>query len=215
MSIPQVGVAVKFGNGLQGNLSGESKQGAVLVSHGAGGTKDTPLLVQTCQQLNKKGFLTLRWNFGYVERRSAPSAGGKKETPEMETAFAFLKSHAGGVPVILLGKSFGARVSTFFATERNDIDGFVFYGLPLHSVSKNAKPRDWSHLAKLHGKILFVTGDKDKLCGLDHLAEVQKMITAPYESHIVPGDHSFKLRGEQQAISLCMSWFDKTFPRTK
>ncbi len=54
---------VKMSDNLDGKLSGEPRRGAVLISTGAGGTFDTPLLLKTAQRLNELGFLTLRWNF--------------------------------------------------------------------------------------------------------------------------------------------------------
>jgi uncharacterized protein len=202
---------VQFGNDLDGILGGQPKRGAVLISPGAGGTMNTPLLVQTANHLNELGFLTLRWNFGYMKTGKPPSAGGKREIPEINSAIDFLATKANTSPIILIGKSFGGRLATYVATERSDIAGYVFYGLPLHGMAKNAKPRDWSHLSQFKGKILFVTGDKDKLCSLDHLAEVQKFLKVKYTSEVVPGDHSFKPHGEEKALSICITWMDKTF----
>jgi predicted alpha/beta-hydrolase family hydrolase len=109
---------------------------------------------------------------------------------------------------ILAGKSFGARVNSYVAATRADIRGLVYYGLPLHGMSKTSKPRDWSHLTRIKAPMLFITGDKDKLCTLEHLAEVQKPIKVPFESKIVKGDHSFKPKSEDEAVSLCLKWID-------
>ena len=192
-------------------LTGAPQRGAVLVSHGAGGTLNTPLLVQTCEQLDKIGFLTLRWNFGYVAAKRSPSAGGKRERVEMEQAISYLRERSDRTPIILLGKSFGARVSTFVGSESSDLQGYVFYGLPLVGASKTAKPRDWSHLAKLTGKAIFITGDRDRLCPLDELKEAQRFLQIPFESIVVPGDHSYKPKGEKEALLVCVEWIDKNF----
>jgi hypothetical protein len=197
---------VTFEKNLSGILTGQPKRGAVLISHGAGGDMMTPLLVQTAQGLNENGFLTLRWNFGYVEAGRAPSAGGKKELPEMVAAVDFLTERAGKAPLILLGKSFGGRLSTHIAAERADIAALVLYGLPVRGIGKNPKPRDWSHLAKIKADVLFITGDKDKLCPLAELAAAQSHLSKPFQSEVVPGDHSYKPRGEAAALQICLSW---------
>jgi predicted alpha/beta-hydrolase family hydrolase len=202
---------IHFGNDLDGVLEGQPKRGAVLLSPGAGGTMETPLLVHTAESLNELGFLTLRWNFGYVKAGKPPSAGGKRELPEMEAAIDYLTAKAKGAPLVTIGKSFGARLATYIAIERSDLAGFVFYGLPLHGMAKNAKMRDWSHLSHLNGKVLFITGDKDKLCSLDHLKEVQKFLKTKFKSEVVPGDHSFKPRGEEKALNICIDWMNKSF----
>jgi uncharacterized protein len=206
---------VDFGDGFPGVLTGTPERGAVLVSHGAGGTLNTPLLVQTSEQLAKIGFMTLRWNFGYVKARRSPSAGGKRERVEMEEAISFLRErgreYRKDTPIILLGKSFGARVSTFVGSERTDLQGYVFYGLPLVGASKTSKPRDWSHLGKLSGKAVFITGDRDRLCPLPELTEAQHFLSIPFQSIIVPGDHSYKPKGEQAALAACIEWMDNSF----
>jgi uncharacterized protein len=203
--------SVKFGGSLEGVCEGQPRRGAVLISPGAGGSMETPLLVHTAKQLAQSGFLTLRWNFGYMTAGKMPSAGGKRELPEMAAAIDYLKGKADDVPIILIGKSFGGRLSSYVGAERDDISGFVFYGLPLQGIGKNPKPRDWSHLNKLTGKVLFVTGDKDRLCPLDQLARAQQFFKVPFASEVVSGDHSFKPRDENTALKICIDWVNEHF----
>src|SRR5271168_5646856 len=101
---------ITFGDDLDGVLDGTAKRGVVLISAGAGGTMDAPLLVQTQERLSELGFLSLRWDYAYIKLRKTPSAGGKRELPEMASAIDYLTSKAKGVPLILIGKSFGARL---------------------------------------------------------------------------------------------------------
>ncbi|HLG72095.1 MAG TPA: alpha/beta family hydrolase [Chloroflexota bacterium] len=201
---------VDFGEGLHGVLQEGGSRAAVLVSHGAGRGLDTLLLEKTADRLSGDGFTVLRWNFGYLAQRRAPSAGSKREKSEMEQAIDFLKGRS-AAPLVLLGKSFGARVSSYVAAGRDDVAALVFYGLPLHGMGKNAKPRDWSHMALIKGQMLFITGDRDQLCHLDHLAEVQRLVTAPFTSEVVPGDHSFKPRSEDKAIDIAVRWLEERF----
>ena len=198
---------VQFGQDLDGIIDGKPTKGAVLISTGAGGDMNTPLLVKSADELKLLGYLTLRWNFGYVKSRRAPSAGGKREIPEMLEAVEFLKKQSKGAPISLMGKSFGARLSTYVGATMEDISGYVFYGIPLQGISKNPKPRDWTHLTKLTGQALFITGDRDRLCPLEKLGQVQKLMSIPYHSEIVAGDHSFKPRGENEAIEKMVAWF--------
>ncbi|HEY9679126.1 MAG TPA: alpha/beta fold hydrolase [Drouetiella sp.] len=200
------GAEIEFGSGLAGILNGDGKRGPVIISHGAGRGMDAPILETTAVKLAELGFRVLRFNFAYMGLRPAPSAGGKKEQPELVSAIEYMKQF--GKP-ILVGKSFGARVSTFVAADRDDIRALVFYGLPIVGMGKNPKPRDWSHLGKIKAPILFITGKNDKLCPLDKLVVEQKYITSQYASQVVPGDHSFKPKGEDEAIALCIDWIDK------
>jgi uncharacterized protein len=197
---------VTFGPGLDGIISGAGgKRGPVIITHGAGRGMDATLLVKTAERLSEAGFVVLRFNFGYLGKRPAPSQGGKNERPELVAAIDYMKQH--GSPV-LIGKSFGARVSSHVASERDDIRALVFYGLPLQGMSKTSKPRDWSHLAKIKAPILFITGNKDSLCPLPELNKVLPLVGSSCESHVVAGDHSFKPKSEDAALDLCCTWVE-------
>ncbi|HEY9685035.1 MAG TPA: alpha/beta family hydrolase [Drouetiella sp.] len=196
---------IQIGGGLSGTVNGGGKRGLVIISHGAGRGLDAPILVKTAERLADLGFQVVRFNFSYLGVRPAPSAGGKKEQPELVSVIEHMKQY--GAP-ILIGKSFGARVGTFVAAERDDIRALVFYGLPIQGMGKNPKPRDWSHLGKIKAPMLFITGHNDKLCPLSQLVEEQKHITGKFASQVVPGDHSFKPKGEDAAIELCVNWVD-------
>ncbi|RTL38045.1 MAG: hypothetical protein EKK48_22365 [Candidatus Melainabacteria bacterium] len=196
---------IKFGSDLYGTINGAGKRGPVIISHGAGRGLDAPILVKTAEQLAELGFRVLRFNFSYIGKRPAPSAGGKKEQPELVSAIEYMRQY--GNP-ILVGKSFGARVGSFVAAERDDIRALVFYGLPICGMGKNPKPRDWSHLGNIKAPIFFITGNNDKLCPLERLAEEQKHVASEFASQVVPGDHSFNPRGEDAAIKLCVDWIN-------
>jgi uncharacterized protein len=201
---------VEFGDGLSGIISGaQNSRGCVIITHGAGSGMDSSLLVQTTVDLVKKKFTVLRFNFAYLGKRPAPSAGGRVEQLELVCAIEFMKSQF-GAPA-LIGKSFGARVNSFVCAKRADASALVFYGLPLQGASKSAKPRDWSHMSLLQCPMLFITGDKDKLCPLDELETIQQHLKAPFTSSIVKGDHSFKPKSEKDAVKLCVEWLDSLY----
>lgn len=195
---------ITFGNGLHGIVSGASAiNGAVIITHGAGRGMDAPILAKTAARLADLGFMVLRFNFSYLGRKGAPSLAGKNERPEVESAIEFMKEHDNP---ILIGKSFGARINSYVAAERDDIRALVFYGLPLQGASKTSKPRDWSHLARIMAPMLFITGSKDTLCPLDDLSTVQKQISVDFTSEVIPGDHSFKSKSEDAALEICINW---------
>ncbi|MBY0548805.1 MAG: hypothetical protein K2W95_16155 [Candidatus Obscuribacterales bacterium] len=196
-----------FGEGLNGIVTGgDSKRAPVILTHGAGQGMQSPLLAKTASRLGELGFVSLRFNFAYIDKKSAPSAGGKREQPDLVSAIEYMKQF--GNP-ILVGKSFGARVCADVALRRHDIEGLVFYGMPLQGASPTAKPRDWSHLACIKPPVLFITGDKDKLCPLDRLAVVLATMSGDVTSEIVAGDHSFKPKSEDAAMLLCTNWIDQ------
>lgn len=201
---------VNFGDGLDGIINGAGSRGSVIITHGAGQGMNASLLEKTSERLADLGFMVLRFNFGYMGKRPAPSKDGKNEQPELVAAIEYMRDL---VPEpILIGKSFGARINSYVAATRADIRGLVYYGLPLQGISKTSKPRDFTHLTRIKAPMLFITGDKDNLCPLDRLKEVQKPITVAYESKIVKGDHSFKPKSEDEAVEHCITWVNATFP---
>lgn len=206
--------------GLNGIVCGGGEAGSVILCHGSGRGMDSALLVKTANRLSELGFVVLRFNFGYMGRRPAPSAGGKAELPELFAAMDWLAAWrataglAAQAPV-LIGKSFGARVCANAAVAAacdsgaRHVAACVFYGMPLQGASKTAKPRDWSHLARITAPMLFITGDRDTLCPQDQLAAVLATLTARTDSEVVPGDHSYKPKSEDRAVDLCASWVVK------
>lgn len=200
---------VNFGDGLDGIINGGGSRGSVVITHGSGQGMEAPLLKKTSDKLAELDFMVLRFNFGYMGKRPAPSKDGKNERPELVAAIEYIQNL---IPEpILIGKSFGARINSYVSATRADIRGLVYYGMPLQGMSKTSKPRDWSHLAKIKAPMLFITGDKDNLCPLAKLSEVQAGITVPFQSEIVKGDHSFKPKSEDEALELCVKWVDSTF----
>lgn len=206
MAVGMKETTLVFGGGLNGIITGtENRRAPVILTHGAGQGMQAPLLAKTAARLAELGFIALRFNFAYIDRKSAPSAGGKREQPDLVSAIEHMKQF--GNP-ILVGKSFGARVCANVALVRPDIAGLVFYGMPLQGASPGAKPRDWSHLAGIKPPTLFITGDKDKLCPLDQLSAILDTMQGAVCSQIVAGDHSFKPKSEDAAVLLCTNWID-------
>jgi uncharacterized protein len=202
---------IKIADSIDAEIGGTAERGCVLLSVGAGGSVDTPLFLRTATQLQNLGFRTLRWNYAYVVRGGMASSGGKREIKEMESVLNYLRGVASGKPLILLGKSFGARLNTYIGASTDDISGYALYGLPLQGLSPRAKRRDWSHMAQLKAPIIFITGEKDRLCPLSELTAVQKLLKTTFSSFVVKGDHSYKPHGEDEALKLMSDWFDKTF----
>ena len=93
-------------------------------------------------------------------------------------------------PVVLAGKSMGARVGCHLALEER-VDALVCLGYPLRGARGDL--RDEVLLA-LRTPILFAQGTRDPLCPQGALEEVRRRMTAPTALHLVEGgNHSLQV----------------------
>jgi len=126
-------------------------------------------------------------------------AAGKKRPDRMpaliESHRAAISNTGGDAPLILAGKSMGARVGCHVAAEDDEIGrsirGVVCFGYPLRGQS--GKLRDEVLLA-LQTPILFIQGTRDSLCPIELLEPVRRRMRARSVLEIVEGgDHSLQV----------------------
>lgn len=126
-------------------------------------------------------------------------AAGKKRPDRMpsliESHRAAISSTSGDAPLILAGKSMGARVGCHVAAEDDDVGrsirAVVCFGYPLRGQS--GKLRDEVLLA-LRTPILFIQGTRDSLCPIELLEQVRQRMRARSVLEIVEGgDHSLQV----------------------
>jgi predicted alpha/beta-hydrolase family hydrolase len=95
-----------------------------------------------------------------------------------------------GAPVLLAGKSMGARVACHVAAEE-PVAAVLCLGYPLRGARGDL--RDAALLA-LETPVMFVQGTRDPLCPLPALAAVRRRMRAPSALHAVEGgDHSLRV----------------------
>jgi hypothetical protein len=96
-------------------------------------------------------------------------------------------------PLILAGKSMGARVGCHVSLEEPGVRGVVCFGYPLKGMGKTAALRD-AVLLQMRTPALFLQGTRDSLCPLDLLDDVRQRMTANNELMVVEGgDHSLEV----------------------
>lgn len=168
----------------------------VALAHGAGGHMDHPFLVEFARGLAGAGHPVLRFNFPYAEAgRRAP------DRPPLlaaawEAAFRSLAAcdacHAASI--VAAGKSMGGRIaSELAAAGRLPVEALVLLGYPLHPAGRPERLRD-APLYRIRVPMLFFSGTRDPLCGLDLLRGVLARVEAPHTLEVVEGgDHSFQL----------------------
>ena len=197
MQVENIVIPVGQGKRVSGALTvpdGFDGRRGLILAHGAGNDMHQAMLVFLSEALARVGCLSLRFNFLYREEgRNNP------DRPEVlyeawEGAYRFLSEQAvyHSQEIIAAGKSMGGRIaSQLVAENRLPVNRLIFLGYPLHPAGRPERLRD-EHLYKIGIPMLFISGTRDPLCGLDLLRNVLGRLKAPWKLEIVEGgDHSF------------------------
>lgn len=153
------------------------------------------------QELARKGYLTVLFNFEYMDAgRSIPDPQPKLQARYRSVIETVVERYR---PEHLLigGKSMGGRVASYIAGDAKGVDGLIFLGYPLHPPGKTDQLRD-EHLYSLKLPLLYLSGTKDTFARRDLLERVVEKIGK--RAKLVwteGGDHSLK-RGRKDTESL-------------
>lgn len=164
----------------------------VILAHGAGQGMDSPFMTAFSDGLTARGYLTVRFNFPYMEAgRRAPDRREKLEECYRAIIDAVVAEFDPG-RLVVGGKSMGGRMASYIAAADDRIDGLLFLGYPLHPAGQPDRMRD-AHLHALNVPMLFVSGTRDTLAQRDLLTAVLEKLGDSASIHWVErGDHSFR-----------------------
>ncbi len=156
--------------------------GCVMLTHGAGGSRDSPLLERLCAQWADRGWLAVRYNLPYRRRRPSgpPSGSAAKDQQGIVEAVELARELTNG-PVIAGGHSYGGRMtSTVVADRRLTIDVLTLFSYPLHPPGKPERART-EHLPSIAVPTVFTHGSADPFGSLDELRAAAGLIPATTE----------------------------------
>ena len=87
--------------------------GVVVLTHGAGGSRESPMLVAVCDEWARRGWLAVRYNLPYRRRRpkGPPSGSAATDQAGITEAIAVARGLVDG-PVIAGGHSYGGRLTS-------------------------------------------------------------------------------------------------------
>ena len=161
----------------------------------------SPFMIWFFRELSARGFLSVRFNFEYMEAgRKVPDAQPKLQARYRSVVADVIAAHQ-PKRVIIGGKSMGGRVASYIAADTPGVVGLVFLGYPLHPPGKPDQLRD-AHLYGLKLPMLFISGTKDPFAGRELLERVVGKIGENAALVWVEGgDHSLK-RGRKDGESL-------------
>lgn len=154
--------------------------GAVALTHGAGGSRDAPMLVALCDEWARRGWLAVRYNLPYRRRRpkGPPSGSSASDLAGIVEAVAAVRSLTPG-PVIAGGHSYGGRLTSMAVADHGlRPDVLTLFSYPLHPPGKPERART-EHLPRITVPTVFTHGTADPFGTLDELRPAVALIAAP------------------------------------
>ena len=152
----------------------------------------SPFMSYFHNELAQCGFLSVKFNFEYMEaRRRFPDPQPKLQSRYRSVVDQVLADYS-PKQLVIGGKSMGGRVASYIAADAPGVGGLVFLGYPLHPPGKTDQLRD-QHLYGLNVPMLFISGTKDPFAGHDLLERVvEKIGNTATLVWVQGGDHSLK-----------------------
>ncbi|GAC1397443.1 MAG: hypothetical protein NVSMB60_07530 [Mycobacterium sp.] len=163
-------------------------QGTVVLTHGAGGSRESPLLVRICDEWARRGWLAVRYNLPYRQRRSKgpPSGSAATDQAGVVEAIELARTLAKG-PVIAGGHSYGGRMTSMvIADQAAAVDVLTLFSYPLHPPGKPERART-EHLSRIAVPTAFTHGTADPFGSIDELGPAAALIPASTEIVEVTG----------------------------
>jgi hypothetical protein len=161
----------------------------LVLTHGAGGDCNAPLLVALADALQGRGVTALRCDLPFRQQRpSGPPRPGDaaKDREGLAAAVAALRALVGG-RIGLGGQSYGGRQATMLAAEKPDlVEALLVLSYPLHPPGKPDRKRT-AHFPTLRTSAMFVHGSRDPFGSIEEMEAALKLIPAPHTLTVIAG----------------------------
>ena len=171
----------------------DSPVGVVVLTHGAGGSRESPLLIGICERWAERGWLALRYNLPYRRRRpkGPPSGSATADRAGVAEAIALagsaLADRTGSDgPVIAGGHSYGGRLTSMAVADGATVAGLTLFSYPLHPPGKPERLRT-GHFGSITAPTVFTHGSADPFGTIAELRIAAALIPAPTEIVEVTG----------------------------
>lgn len=158
--------------------------GVVVLTHGAGGSRESPLLVAICDEWARRGWLAVRYNLPYRRRRhkGPPSGSAAADQAGIVEAIAVARGLSDG-PLIAGGHSYGGRLTSMAVADRRadpaaPVDILTLFSYPLHPPGKPDRLRT-EHFGAITVPTVFTHGTSDPFGSIEELRGAVASIPAP------------------------------------
>ncbi len=153
----------------------------LIVTHGAGGNHDAPLLRAVAEAFAARRTTVLRCDLPFRQARpkGPPSpAGAARDRAGLRRAVELMRARCPG-RVLLGGASYGGRQATLLVAEQPGVaDGLLLLAYPLHAPGRPDAPRT-EHFPRIRTPALFVHGTRDPFGTIAELDAARAALGAP------------------------------------
>jgi predicted alpha/beta-hydrolase family hydrolase len=184
----------------------------IVLTHGAGGNCQGPLLAALGEAFSAAGFFFLRCDLPFRQARSfgPPRPGDAVRDREgLKNAVAALRKLAAR-RLFLGGHSYGGRqASMLCAEEPKLVDGLLLTSYPLHPPGKPEQLRT-QHLPQIQVPALFVQGARDPFGSIEELTRALNLI--PGRTALLPVEsagHDLGFKGKSRRDDLPAAILDE------
>jgi len=160
----------------------QDPKGIVVLTHGAGGNRDSKLLQQVCDEWARRGWLAVRYNLPYRRRRpkGPPSGSAAADRAGIVEAIELCRGLGDG-PIIAGGHSYGGRLTSMVvAAGEASVDVLTLFSYPVHPPGKPERPRT-EHLPDIRVPTVFTHGTSDPFGTPAEVRDAAGLIAAPTE----------------------------------
>ncbi|OBG21049.1 alpha/beta family hydrolase [Mycobacterium sp. 852002-51057_SCH5723018] len=157
----------------------------MVLTHGAGGNRDSALLQQVCDEWARRGWLAVRYNLPYRRRRPTgpPSGSAAADRAGIVEAISVCRDLADG-PLIAGGHSYGGRQTSMVVASGEaspiKVDLLTLFSYPVHPPGKPERPRT-EHLPDIAVPTVFTHGTSDPFGTIGELRVAAALVAAPTE----------------------------------
>jgi uncharacterized protein len=183
----------------------KSNGSALLLTHGAGGNCNAPLLIALAETFADSRFLVLRCDLPYRQDRpyGPPGPGdAKRDRQGLKNAVAALRNMVTG-RAFLGGHSYGGRQASMLCAEEPDVAaGLLLLSYPLHPPRKPDQLRT-QHFFNLRTPSLFVEGTSDPFGSIAEIESAMQLVpgrTALLQVEGAGHDLGFKGKAKHQEL---------------
>ena len=161
--------------------------GIVLLTHGAGGNRESPMLIRLCDEWAARGWLAVRYDLPFRRRRpkGPPSGSAASDQAGVGEAVALARSLTSG-PVLVGGHSYGGRMTSMAVADGLAVEVLTLFSYPLHPPGKPERARI-EHLPRITVPTVFTHGTSDPFGSIDEIGAAAALVAGPTEVVEVTG----------------------------